>query len=85
LRHLLSTHEMVAQDAQRVRFISFGASSLNIEVFAQILTNDFLQFLAIQEELMLQIMDIVAAHGCSFAFPSQSLYIESISGDAQKA
>lgn len=84
LRQLLATHEMVAQDAQRVRFIAFGASSLNIDVFAQILTNDFLEFLGIQEELMLKIMDIVTAHGCSFALPTQSLHIESISNGAQK-
>ena len=38
----------------RVRFLRFGPSSLDVEVFAYVLAQDWSQFLEIQEELQLQ-------------------------------
>ncbi len=74
LRQLLRDDPRVDPDPARVRFVSFGAYSLDLEVFAYIRTNDFDEFLAIREELLLGMMDTVAASGTSFAFPSQTIY-----------
>lgn len=41
---------------------------------------DYGEFLAIQEDLHLRIMDIVAANGTGFAFPSQTTYLATDSG-----
>ena len=38
--------------------------------------NDFQEFLNVKDRLALDIKEIVERRGCSFAFPSQSLYIE---------
>jgi MscS family membrane protein len=74
IKKLLVAHPKVHLDPARSRFVNFGAYSLDIEIFAYILTTDYNEFLAIQEDLLLRIMDIVAASGTGFAFPSQTVY-----------
>ena len=59
----------------RVRLIRFGASSIDIDVRAYVLTTNYSEFLEIQEQLMLQIMKIVEAAGSGFAFPSTTAYL----------
>ena len=63
------------QDSIRVRFLGFGSSSLDVEVFAYIYTIDFAEFLEIQEELLLRIMDAIQAAGTRIALPSQTTYL----------
>jgi len=76
LRDLLEKDERVSADGRRVQFLKFGTYSLDIEFFCYLLTSDFNEFLKIQEELLLQIMEIVKRHDSEFAFPSQTLYME---------
>jgi MscS family membrane protein len=86
LRSLLAGDSRVDPDPGRVRFVALGAYSLDIEVFAYILTPDINEFLAIREELLLAMMDVVAASGTGFAFPSQTIYGAPDAGlDAAKA
>jgi MscS family membrane protein len=75
LRELLAADKRVSPKDLRVRFVSFGAYSLNIEVMAYILTIDYPTFLSIQEELFLGFMTVVSQNGTDFAFPSQTLYM----------
>ena len=62
------------------RFVDFGASSLDIELFAYVKTTDRAEFLAVREEVFLRVMDIVDESGTGFAFPSQTLYFGRDSG-----
>jgi len=82
LRRLLAEHPRVLADPQRVRFVAFGAYSLDVEVFAYIRTSDWAEFLAIREEIYLRMMEIVAESGTGFAFPSQTLYMARDTGSA---
>ncbi|UCF01513.1 MAG: mechanosensitive ion channel, partial [Deltaproteobacteria bacterium] len=75
IRKLLYSHERVIPDTPRVRFINFGAYSLDIEVVAYVDTTDWAEFLGIREDIFLRIMDIIEASGSGFAFPSQTLYM----------
>lgn len=75
LREVLIDHPRVSNDPARVRFAGFGASSLDVEVFAYVETDDFAEFTAIREDLFLRFMDVVAEAGTGFAFPSQTLYM----------
>jgi MscS family membrane protein len=85
LKKLLISHPQVDPDPARPRFVGFGASSLDIELFAYIRTNDYNEFLAVQEDILLRIMDIIEASGSGFAFPSRTLYAAQDTGlDAQK-
>jgi len=85
LKRLLLSHPKVSPDPARVRFTKLGASSLDIEIFAFVKTGDGDEFLAVQEDLLLRIMDIVAASGTGFAFPSQVSYAAPDTGiDAER-
>ena len=75
LRELLLGHPMVSPDPARVRFIGYGAFSLDVEIFAYIRSIDNNIFLGVQEDLLLRILDIVNESGTGFAFPSQVNYL----------
>ena len=60
-----------------VRIDSFSDSSIDMLVQAFTVTNDWSEFLKIKEELAVSIMEIVETNNAGFAFPSQSLYVES--------
>ncbi len=75
IRRLLYEHPKVETDGARIRFVAFDASSLTLEIFCFILTTQAPEFVAIQEDLLLWIMDIVEASGTGLAFPSQTVYL----------
>jgi MscS family membrane protein len=86
LREMLLGHPKVSSESLLVRFRQFGDYSLDITVFAYVLTNDRLEFWAIREDLNLRIMDIVKEAGTGFAFPSQTAYLTDDSGlDAERS
>lgn len=69
------------ETATFVRIDSFGASSVDILLYAFTRTTNWLEWLEKKEALLLEIKRIVEAAGTDFAFPSQSVYIEAM-GDA---
>jgi MscS family membrane protein len=75
VREVLYRHAKVESESLRVRFTSLGRSSLDVETFAYIMTPAYKEFLSIQEDLLLRIMDIVEESGTGFAFPSQTTYV----------
>ena len=85
IREVLVNHPRIQPDSAHVRFVGFGASSLDIELFAYVKTTKGPEFLSVREELFLQVMDIVNQSGTGFAFPSQTLYFGRDGGlDAKK-
>jgi MscS family membrane protein len=75
VRELLKAHPRVDPATARVRFVEFGESSLDIEVYAHVTTTDRVEFLGIQEDILLRVMDIIEQGGTSLAFPSRTLYL----------
>jgi MscS family membrane protein len=75
LREILLAHPRVTDDPARVRFVGFGAYSLDMEVFAYVDTSDWNEFLGIREDLYLRFMDAVKGAGTGFAFPSSTTYV----------
>lgn len=80
LRTMLAAHLHIDGDSIRVRFIGYGAYSLDIEIHALARTSDWATFLAIQEDVLLRVMQVVSDSGCGFAFPSQTHYVASDTG-----
>jgi MscS family membrane protein len=74
IKKLLLGHPKIDPDPARVRFVGFGAYSLDLEIFAYVTTADINTFLAIQEDILLRIMELIAASGSGFAFPSHTSY-----------
>ena len=75
IHQLLRDHPKVDASSARTRFIRFGRWSLDVEVFAYVFERDFPAFLAIQEELLLGIMDIIETSGTSVAVPPRATYV----------
>jgi MscS family membrane protein len=84
LRELLVAHPKVIPDPARVRFVAFGAYSLDLEIFTYVAAADMNEFLAIREDLYLRMMDVIAAAGTGFAFPSQTTYLARDSGNDEE-
>jgi MscS family membrane protein len=70
LRELMQGHEKI-EPTPRVRFLAVAAHSVDIEIFSYVLTADYAEFLAVQEELLLRILEIVAEEGTALAVPTQ--------------
>ncbi|PZO77775.1 MAG: hypothetical protein DI626_12210, partial [Micavibrio aeruginosavorus] len=72
ITEILKNEDTVSDDKLPVRFIGFNADGLLIEVFCYLNVSDNTEFLRIQEDLMLKILDAVEETGAFFAIPSQT-------------
>jgi MscS family membrane protein len=71
---LLTSHALVDVSSVRVRLLAFGISAFEIEVFAYLVTLNFLNFLELQQELLLLITETVEAAGARFV-DSNTVYV----------
>ena len=68
---LLAHHPKVEPGKMPVRFIGLGSYSLELEVAVYVTTSDFDEFLALQQELLLKILQCVEHAGTTLAVPWQ--------------
>jgi MscS family membrane protein len=66
----------VDRESARVRFVSLGAFSFDVEVFAYLFARDWNHFLMLQERMLFGVTEIVARAGTEIAFPSQRMYVD---------
>jgi MscS family membrane protein len=79
IKTMLRNHKGIAQDeTMLVSFTSFDDSSLGLLVYTFSKTSNWERYLKTKEDVNLNIMKIVEENKVAFAFPSQSLYIESM-------
>jgi MscS family membrane protein len=72
ITELLQHHAKVEAGALPVRFVGIGTYSLDIEIFIYVLTLDGDEFMKIQQDLFLSIMDAVQSAGTALAVPTQA-------------
>ena len=65
-----------------VRIDSFNESSIDIMVYCFTKTTNWGEWLVVKEALAYRIKEIVEGARSGFAFPSRSLYVEALPGDA---
>ena len=75
LRELILTHEGLDRGFSFVHFTNFGATSLDIRIYCFTVSTHWVTHLAVKEELMLKIMELIAEHGLEMAFPTQTIYL----------
>jgi MscS family membrane protein len=75
IRHILDEAPQVDREDLRVCLKGFGPSTLDVEVFANILTSNFTEYIEIRQKLLMQILRAMKSSGIEFAFPSQTLYL----------
>jgi MscS family membrane protein len=77
IKNMLLNHPEIDKNHDPVvRFYEFGASELVIFIYTFTNTPKWREYLRIKESVNLKIMDIIEKNGASFAFPSQSIYLE---------
>jgi MscS family membrane protein len=72
LTKLLKDNPKFEAGAMPVRFVGIGAYSLDIEIFIYVRTLDGDEFMQIQQNLFLSIMDAVESTGTALAVPTQA-------------
>lgn len=82
LREMLNAREQVEPGTVIVHFLEFGDSALEILIMCNVMLPAMNDFRAEREQINLAIMEIVEELGLSIAFPTRSLYIESMPGTA---
>jgi MscS family membrane protein len=86
LRQVLVRHAKVEEASGRVRLLKLGENAIEVEIYAYILTREYREFLAVQEELILQAMDVLESSGAAVALPTQTTMVTRDSWvDPQKA
>lgn len=76
IEKMLESHpDIDHQQTVFVNLVEFAASSLNFLVYCFTKTTAWVEFQAIQQDVYLKILDIIAEHGAACAFPTQTLHI----------
>ncbi|MDA3947375.1 MAG: mechanosensitive ion channel family protein [Helicobacteraceae bacterium] len=78
IRTLLNSDEEIHQETIYVHFTEFQDSALGIFCYFFTKTTNWGEYMQVRERINLELMSIVEKNGASFAFPSQSLYVESM-------
>jgi MscS family membrane protein len=76
LRSYLKRHEIIDEEASRVRFLEFGEYAQEVELYAYIKTVDFVEYLQHREDINLNIREIMEAAGIELVVPANKTYFE---------
>jgi MscS family membrane protein len=77
VKAMLKSHEAI--DLNRtlmVNFVACGPSSLDFFIYAFTKTTDWATFHEIKQDVLLQVLAIIANHGAEVAFPTRTLLLE---------
>jgi MscS family membrane protein len=90
VRALLDSITRILKDQKKVepgnlpvRFVGVGTYSLDLEISVYVLTPDGDEFMKIQQDLLLQILDAVEEAGTALAIPTQASVEYSVHRDAK--
>jgi len=78
MRELLKNDEDIHQQTIYIHFTEFQDSALGIFCYFFTKTTNWGEYMQVRERINLELMEIVEKNGAAFAFPSQSLYVESM-------
>ena len=82
VRTMLEEHEAI--DLERtliVNLVNFGPSSLDFFIYAFTKTTDWVTYHQIKQDVLLKILDIVAAHQAEVAFPTRTVLLGGTSAE----
>jgi len=75
IRRLLYSHPKVETRTVRVRLVDIAGGAPSVEILSYVLTQDFNEFAAVREDLLLRVIDIIEDAGTGLALPAQTLYL----------
>lgn len=75
-QNYIDAHSHTLNGETRVRFHDLNSSAINIMIVYFVDTMEYDVYLNVREEINYKIMEIVAKNGCSFAYPTQTVYLK---------
>lgn len=76
LQNYLDNHiQLDSEKPRHARLISLGRDAVNVEISAYIVAIDHAEYLKIQQEMLLRMIEIVGEHGLKFALPTQMVHV----------
>ena len=90
VKNYIDNNDLFANDGSSyykssfVRIENFSDSSIDMLVECFVNAPEWVKFIETKEKLAIQIKEIVENEKAGFAFPSQSIYVESIPGDQKE-
>ncbi|MGK0467830.1 mechanosensitive ion channel family protein [Clostridium sp.] len=78
IRNMIVNHPQVNKETIFVRFDKFNASSLDIFIYFFADATELREYLKIKEDINFKIIEILEQLGVSMAFPSTSIYVETL-------
>ena len=75
LEAILRRHPKIWSESVVVRFKELAPSSLDVEVMAWFQTTDGAEFQQIRQDVLLDFMAAIEAHGSAIAFPTRTLHL----------
>lgn len=84
VENILRNHPMVDPTAVPVRFVKIMKESFDFDVFAYVKTSNFDEYLPIQSELLLRIVDAAVELGVIFAVPVLENIVTTASEDSER-
>ena len=85
IKDIIRNHPTTRKDYFHVVFNDFGAHSLDILVYFFLLAPDWSRELVERQKVLLQIVRLAEELGVRFAFPTQTLHVESVPEDGLPA
>ncbi|MBN1948043.1 MAG: mechanosensitive ion channel family protein [Bradymonadales bacterium] len=83
IKDIVRNHPGIRQDFWLVNFTEFNESSLDIMIYCFTNTTVWGEFLAVREDLNMKIMDAIKEIGVEVAFPTHSVYMETLDQNEQ--
>jgi MscS family membrane protein len=90
VKNYIDNNDLFANDGSSyykssfVRIENFSDSSIDMLVECFVNASEWVKFIETKEKLAIQIKEIVENEKAGFAFPSQSIYVESLPGDQKE-
>jgi MscS family membrane protein len=78
IRDVIRSDDRLDQSFYLVNFFDFGPHSLDIFCYLFTRTINWAEHMQIREEFLLKVMTAIQGLGLSFAFPTQSIHLESV-------
>lgn len=75
IREALEAHPKIHAEAPWVFLRRVGESSLDVEVSAWFVVDDYEDFLALRSEVLMTLLDVVASKGARLAYPTRTVHL----------
>lgn len=86
LRELIVAHPRLLAEPSRARLRKVTDDALEVELFAYVDTNLWPDFLAVQEDLLIHVLEVIDESGSSLALPASTTYLaRAVGSDEAKA